>query len=87
MAVIASGTTASQRVARTTLAGLADVDLGPPAVIVVGPVAALGLHDSPAVVGRPAGRAHGGGDARGPDAPAGWWTRWSGRVPRPSSCP
>ena len=57
VAVIASGTTASQRVARTTLAGLADVDLGPPAVIVVGPVAALGLHDSPAVSGGPlAGR-------------------------------
>ncbi len=42
VAVIASGTTASQRVKRTTLAGLADVELGPPAVIVVGPVAALG---------------------------------------------
>ena len=28
--------------ARTTLAGLADVDLAAPAVIVVGPVAALG---------------------------------------------
>jgi uroporphyrinogen III methyltransferase / synthase len=48
VAVIARGTTASQRVARTTLAGLAGlagVDLGPPAVIVVGPVAALGAHD------------------------------------------
>ncbi len=42
VAVIARGTTASQRTARTTLAGLADVDLGPPAVIVVGAVAALG---------------------------------------------
>jgi uroporphyrinogen-III synthase len=47
VAVIASGTTASERVARTTLAGLADVDLGPPAVIVVGPVAALGPRDTP----------------------------------------
>jgi uroporphyrinogen III methyltransferase / synthase len=46
VAVIARGTTASQRVARTTLAGLADVDLGPPAVIVVGPVAALGAQGS-----------------------------------------
>ncbi len=45
MAVIARGTTASQHVARTTLAGLAGVDLGTPAVIVVGPVAALGAHD------------------------------------------
>ncbi len=42
VAVIARGTTAAQRVARTTLAGLADVELGPPAVIVIGPVAALG---------------------------------------------
>ena len=48
VAVIARGTTASQRMARTTLAGLADVDLGPPAVIVVGPVAALGPHDATA---------------------------------------
>ncbi len=47
VAVIARGTTASQRVARTTLAGLAGVDLGPPAVIVVGPVAALGAHAPP----------------------------------------
>jgi uroporphyrinogen-III synthase len=46
VAVIARGTTASQRTARTTLAGLADVDLGPPAVIVVGPVAALGPPDA-----------------------------------------
>ena len=44
VAVIARGTTASQRVARTTLAGLAGIDLGPPAVVVVGPVAALGAH-------------------------------------------
>jgi uroporphyrinogen III methyltransferase/synthase len=48
VAVIARGTLASQRVARTTLAGLPDVDLGPPAVIVVGPVAALGMHEPPA---------------------------------------
>ncbi|HEX4126878.1 MAG TPA: uroporphyrinogen-III C-methyltransferase [Acidimicrobiales bacterium] len=48
VAVIARGTTASQRVTRTTLAGLADVDLGPPAVIVVGPVAALGQYDADA---------------------------------------
>ena len=48
VAVIAQGTTASQRMARTTLAGLADVDLGPPAVIVVGPVAALGPYDATA---------------------------------------
>ncbi len=45
-AVIARGTTPAQRVVRTTLAGLADADLGSPAVIVVGPVAALGA-DAP----------------------------------------
>jgi uroporphyrinogen III methyltransferase/synthase len=44
VAVIASGTTASQQVSRTTLRGLADVELGPPAIIVVGPVAALGQY-------------------------------------------
>jgi uroporphyrinogen III methyltransferase / synthase len=53
VAVIADGTTASERVARTTLARLADVDLGPPAVIVVGPVAALGVHDPVDPPGRP----------------------------------
>jgi uroporphyrinogen III methyltransferase/synthase len=57
VAVIAQGTTAFQRVARTTLAGLADVDLGHPAVIVVGPVAALDLHEAGADAGAPlAGR-------------------------------
>jgi len=53
VAVIASGTTASEQVQRTTLAGLGEVELGPPAVIVVGPVAALGQHDA----------------SRGPDGP------------------
>jgi uroporphyrinogen III methyltransferase/synthase len=57
VAVIASGTTASQQVRRTTLAALADVELGPPAVIVIGPVAALGQHPAPAASDRPlAGR-------------------------------
>ncbi len=57
VAVIANGTTASERVVRTTLAGLADVDLGPPAVIVVGPVAALGPYDvAPGVRAPLAGR-------------------------------
>jgi uroporphyrinogen III methyltransferase/synthase len=58
VAVIARGTTASQQMARTTLAGLAEVDLGPPAVIVVGPVAALGPYDptAGAVVAPLAGR-------------------------------
>jgi uroporphyrinogen III methyltransferase/synthase len=46
VAVIERGTTAAQRVVRTSLAGLAGVDLGPPAVIVIGPVAALGA-DAP----------------------------------------
>ncbi len=44
VAVIQNGTTPAQRTVRTTLAGLAEVDLGPPAVIVVGPVAGLGLR-------------------------------------------
>jgi uroporphyrinogen III methyltransferase/synthase len=67
VAVIERGTTAAQRVVRTSLAGLAGVDLGPPAVIVVGPVAALGA-DAPraarplagrtVVVTRSGGRAH-----------------------------
>jgi uroporphyrinogen III methyltransferase/synthase len=57
VAVIERGTTASQRVARTTLAGLADVDLGSPAVIVVGAVAALGPNEAAAVATSPlAGR-------------------------------
>ena len=41
-AIIERGTTSTQRVVRTTLGALADVDLGSPAIIVVGPVAALG---------------------------------------------
>ena len=45
--MIERGTTPTERVARTTLAGLAGVELGPPAVIVIGPVAALGA-DAPA---------------------------------------
>jgi uroporphyrin-III C-methyltransferase len=43
VAVVHWGTTPDQQVARTTLAGLATVDLPAPAVIVVGPVAALDL--------------------------------------------
>ncbi len=41
-AVIERGTTPEQRVVRTTLDHLSDVELGSPAVIVIGPVAALG---------------------------------------------
>jgi uroporphyrin-III C-methyltransferase len=44
VAVIHNGTTAAERTVRTTLAGLPDVELGPPAVIVVGPVVDLGLR-------------------------------------------
>ena len=47
VAVVARASTAAQRVAHTTLAGLAAVDLDSPAVIVVGPVAAL-ARDAPA---------------------------------------
>ncbi|MHB1775326.1 MAG: uroporphyrinogen-III C-methyltransferase [Acidimicrobiales bacterium] len=43
VAVVEWGTTPAQRTVRTTLAGLAAVDLGSPSVIVVGPVAALDL--------------------------------------------
>ena len=44
VAVIQNGTTRAQRMVCTTLAGLPDVDLGPPAVIVVGAVVDLGHH-------------------------------------------
>ena len=47
VAVIERGTTPSERMVRTTLAGLAGADLRAPAVIVVGAVAALG--DGPPV--------------------------------------
>ncbi|HEY1446459.1 MAG TPA: uroporphyrinogen-III C-methyltransferase [Acidimicrobiales bacterium] len=47
-AVITSATTAAQRVAHSTLAGLAAVDLDSPAVIVIGPVAALAYDAAPA---------------------------------------
>ena len=42
--VVQRGTTTTQASVRTTLAGLADVELGPPCTIVVGPVAALDLR-------------------------------------------
>jgi uroporphyrinogen III methyltransferase / synthase len=48
-AVIERGTTPDERVVRTTLDKLADVELKSPAVIVVGPVAELGLEGSAAV--------------------------------------
>jgi uroporphyrinogen III methyltransferase/synthase len=44
VAVVEWGTTASQRVVRTTLGALEKVELGSPAVIVVGPVASLDLR-------------------------------------------
>jgi uroporphyrinogen III methyltransferase/synthase len=52
-AVIARATTGSQRVAHTTLAGLAAVDLDSPAVIVVGPVVALAASSPGDVALRP----------------------------------
>jgi uroporphyrinogen III methyltransferase / synthase len=55
VAVIERGTTSQQRVVRTTLDRLTEVDLGSPAVIVVGPVAALGGDDEPATLARPLG--------------------------------
>jgi len=62
VAVIQDGTTPAQRVVRTTLSHLADVELGPPAVIVVGPVAALGTAAAPGTTAAPR-------DAPGPDTP------------------
>jgi uroporphyrinogen III methyltransferase/synthase len=56
VAVIEQGTTAAERSVRTTLAELGEVSLGSPAVIVVGPVAALGLSTPPAAVGPLHGR-------------------------------
>ena len=52
-AVIANGTTPQQEVVRTTLGELARVDLASPAVIVIGPVVALGAVASPASPDRP----------------------------------
>ena len=49
-AVVARASTSTQQVVRTTLSGLAGVDLASPAVIVVGPVVGL-AHESPAAVG------------------------------------
>jgi len=44
--VVHRGTTSTQASVRTTLAGLVQVDLGPPCTIVIGPVAALDLRSS-----------------------------------------
>ena len=72
VAVIERGTTSEQRVVRTTLDQLSGVALGSPAVIVVGPVAALGDVAGPApgplsgrtvIVTRSGPRAHGLVDA------------------------
>jgi uroporphyrinogen III methyltransferase / synthase len=60
VAVLAQGTMPGERVVRTTLAGLAAVDLPAPAVIVVGPVAALGRDAS-----RWGGAGPGGGQLAG----------------------
>jgi uroporphyrinogen III methyltransferase/synthase len=56
VAVIEKGSTPAQRVIRTTLDGLADVSLGSPAIIVVGPVASMGVETSPSDEGALAGR-------------------------------
>lgn len=56
-AVIERGTTSAQRVVRTTLDKLAQVELGSPAVIVVGPVAGLGAERQPPTAAPLAGRA------------------------------
>ena len=57
VAVIGRGTLPAEQVVRTTLAGLAGVELEAPAVIVIGPVAALGRSGRDAPSGGPlAGR-------------------------------
>jgi uroporphyrinogen III methyltransferase/synthase len=56
VAVIERGTLPGQRSVRTTLAQLAQVDLGSPAIIVIGPVADLGTEPAPAPSGPLAGR-------------------------------
>jgi uroporphyrinogen III methyltransferase/synthase len=56
VAVVEQGTLPGQRSARTTLARLAEVDLGSPAIIVIGPVAELGTEPSPTAPGPLAGR-------------------------------
>jgi uroporphyrinogen III methyltransferase/synthase len=55
-AVIEQGTTSAQRIVRTTLDKLAQVELGSPSVIVVGPVAALGAERQPPSAAPLAGR-------------------------------
>lgn len=47
VAVVQWGATPAQRTVRSTLAGLAEVDLGSPAVVVIGPVAGLDLAPPP----------------------------------------
>jgi uroporphyrinogen III methyltransferase/synthase len=56
VAVIEKGTTPAQRTVRTTLDRLADVSLGSPAIIVIGPVASLGVGAAPTVDGPLSGR-------------------------------
>jgi uroporphyrinogen III methyltransferase/synthase len=56
VAVVEQGSLPGQRTVRTTLAHLAEVDLGSPAIIVIGPVAALGSAPSPTTPGPLAGR-------------------------------
>jgi len=56
VAVVEQGSLPGQRTVRTTLAHLSEVDLGSPAIIVIGPVAALGTQPSPSTPGPLAGR-------------------------------
>jgi len=51
VAVVEWGSTADERSVRTTLAGLSEVELDSPAVIVVGPVARLDLRSDPPLSG------------------------------------
>lgn len=65
VAVITWGTTAAQRIERTTLEHLADVALGPPAVLVIGAVAGLELGSRGAAAAAAPGGADGAGGAVG----------------------
>ncbi len=56
VAVIERGTTTNQRVVRTTLDQLPAVDLGSPSIIVIGPVAELGVDYAPEADGPLSGR-------------------------------
>ena len=86
VAVIARGTLPAERLVRTTLGGLAGVDLESPAVIVIGPVASLGRVGRGAPSGGPLGGRSVVATRSGQRAP-GWCRRWKRPAPRWSRLP